>query len=361
MGYNAFAMKKPVAFFVCLLVCLALLAPAYACAGGGRGANVQPVVVTLAPAASPLLSPTLSPSPSLSPTPSPAPSPTLSPAPAPTAAPAPTPFSLLWLSDTQTMSFRSPLSLLKMGEWVAENRAQYNILEVVSTGDAVEHGANPRQWANYDAMRAYFADLPYFGIAGNHELGVREKDYAWYLARPDVLSLPPETVFEGGRAAYRLFSAGGVDFIVLGVGWLSEEDALDWANGVLETYRDRTAILLFHGVIDSAGRNLKIGKFIVQNYVMPNTNVRLVLCGHVPGSFTRVDEYDLDGDGDADHRAILSMYNYQTVGERNGQLRILTFDPAARTLAITTYSPVTEVFYRENGARTPVLVLENAF
>ena len=67
-------------------------------------------------------------------------------------------------------------------------------------------------------------------------------------------------------------------------------------------------------------------------------NVRLVLCGHYRGAVTRQQTYT-DADGTTRTVPYL-MYNYQEDEEKGlGYLRILTFDPVARTIDVRTYSP----------------------
>ena len=80
-------------------------------------------------------------------------------------------FSIVWLSDTQDMSFHKYNGAMsKMGKWIAENRERLDIRYIVQTGDAVENGAAPKQWQEFDTMYYHFKDdIPYIGVAGNHE------------------------------------------------------------------------------------------------------------------------------------------------------------------------------------------------
>ncbi|MPN41114.1 hypothetical protein SDC9_188656 [bioreactor metagenome] len=81
--------------------------------------------------------------------------------------------------------------------------------------------------------------------------------------------------------------------------------------------------------------------------VLPNPNVRLVLCGHVLGVSSRIDSIDDDLDGEADRTVAQLMYNYQNRKTDCGQLRILEFNTEDRSIMITTYSPVTDRYYRD--------------
>ncbi len=277
--------------------------------------------------------------------------------------PVPTPFSIVWLSDTQSISYHNYCYALRdMGRWIADERDERNILYVVQTGDAVENGFSDWQWENFDQCYNEFKDkVPFLAIAGNHEIGIRQHDYAGYLKRPYVSGIPSKNAFQQGRAAYATFRAGGIDFLILGAGWEAEEDATEWMNQVLKTHPDSVAILLFHSYINSGGKYSIIGKQMFEQVVKPNPNVRFVLCGHVLGTGVRFDDIDDDGDGVPDRRVTDMMYNYQHMEEDCGQLRLLTFDPLARSLDVLTYSPFKHRFYIDGYFRKSEFVIDDAF
>lgn len=286
-----------------------------------------------------------------------------SPSPSPSPSPVPTPFSLVWLSDTQNMSYYDfPGALESMGRWIADEKQEQNILYVVQTGDAVDEGWVPKQWAHFDQMYDQFKDvLPYFPIAGNHDVGIKWHGYEPYLARPYMQDFPPEQSFDGGKALYTTFSAGGTDFLLLGAGWESEENAAGWMNDVLKQHENDVAILLFHGYIRTDGTFTKVGKLMYEQVVAPNPNVRLVLCGHISGTGFRTDEFDDTGDGVPDRVVNAMLYNYQHYGENCGQLRILTFDPLARSIEVTTYSPFRNRYYKDDTFKAETFDLDHAF
>ena len=283
--------------------------------------------------------------------------------PAPTATPVPTPFSIVWLSDTQSITYYDyPHAMEDMGKWIADERENSNILYVVQTGDMVDNGFVQRQWDVFDECYNQFKDdIPYFAIAGNHDLGVKLQDYSAYLARPNVSSIPRRYSFERGRAAYATFEAGGTKFLLLGAGWDSEEMAVDWMNQVLKEHRDYVAILLFHSYINMDSSYTSRGQLMFDQVVKPNPNVRLVLCGHVSVSGARFEDLDDNGDGVTDRRVTAMLYNYQDFMDNCGQLRLLTFDPVARSIHVMTYSPYTKRYFWDDYFKTVEFTLEDAF
>ena len=124
----------------------------------------------------------------------------------------------------------------------------------------------------------------------------------------------------------------------MGVGFSIDDGFYPWARDVLKTYSDRTAILFTHSALGNDGSLTGPGKRLSDYVVAESPNVRLVLCGHYRGAVTRQQTYT-DADGTTRTVPYL-MYNYQEDEEKGlGYLRILTFDPVARTIDVRTYSP----------------------
>ncbi len=249
-----------------------------------------------------------------------------------------------------------------MGTWIAERKDKSNAVYVVQTGDIVDNGFSPKQWERFDVCFRCFQDvLPYFPVAGNHDLGVKRGDYAAYLMQPYIRSIPRENTFMRGRAAYMTFQAGGTDFLLLGAGWQSETMAAGWMNRVLEAHRDSVAILLFHAYIKPNGEFANAGEEIFHSVVEPNPNIRLILSGHVRETGVRLDEIDDDGDGVPDRSVYAMLCNYQDYSVNCGQIRLLCFDPATRGITVTTYSPYTKKFYKDSQYKSAEFLLKNAF
>ncbi len=277
--------------------------------------------------------------------------------------PRPTPFSIVWLSDTQMMSYqRYPGRMAEMGQWIADEQEEKNILYVVQTGDAVENGFSDWQWEEFDTLYNEFRGrIPFLAVAGNHDVGIQQKSYEAFLQREYVAGIPPEQAYDNGRAAYATFTAGGIKFIILGAGWFAEIEATPWMNEVLQRYSDHVAILLFHGYIAENGRYTIVGKNMFENVVKPNPNVRLVLCGHVCGTGFRAEDIDDTGDGIPDRRVNAMLYNYQDFELESGQLRLLTFDPATHGLTVMTYSPPLRRYFRDYVFASANFTIDGAF
>lgn len=270
-------------------------------------------------------------------------------------------FTIVWLSDTQNMSeYSYNHAMQRMGQWISDQKEVLNIQYVVQTGDAVENGANPKYWAEFDLMLDKFKDeIPYIGAAGNHE--IKKNGYLEYLARPEILSIPKENSYKNGEASYSTFEVDGCKFIIVAVGYGIEEESIGWVNFILENHKDHSAILLYHDYMQTSGRFSKNGKLMFKQIVLSNPNVRLVLCGHVLGLSSRIDSIDDNGDGIPDRTVTQMMYNYD-LDKDHGQLRTLQFNTTNHSITVTTYSPITERYYRDwmNGDQY-TFVLKDAF
>lgn len=271
-----------------------------------------------------------------------------------------TTFTIVWISDTQSMVNYYPTGALEsMGKWIIDHKEIDNIVQVVQTGDAVEDGDQPYQWDNYHKLTNQFSgDIPYLQVAGNHEKGVKPGTYSWryYLTQPEIMSTPDEQKFQGGKSLYSTFEVGGEKFIIMGIGYGAERASAEWVNAVLAEYAEYTAIIATHSYIRAGGEYMPEGEYLFENVVTCNPNVRLILCGHVSPCGTAYRAELIDG-----RTVNAMMYNYQAWGSDCGQLRTLTFNTADRSITVHTFSPYTGKEYVDVTFGTATFVLENAF
>ena len=322
------AFQKRIGRRLCLLLALLLLG----CTAPVREADLPatPIPVeTETPV--PLITPTPTP------TPSPAPTPTPTPTPSPT--PVPTPFSLAWIPDTQKLTYHYPEILKELGEEIVSRRETDAILGVLHTGDIADNGWKSWQWDNFDSCLDVLreAGLPFWPVAGNHDLGINLLKYGAYLERPFLKELPEGQTYLGGKLFYILIEAGGIRLLLLGVGWdgARDRDEQEWVDGVLDAYADVPCILVTHAYLAKPGMLLSYCNYLNKQIVAPHSNVRLVLCGHMHGFFSDVHTYDDDGDGDAERTVNVLMLDNQ-----DGLFlwRTLTFDPVSRSLTVVTHA-----------------------
>ncbi len=181
---------------------------------------------------------------------------------------------------------------------------------------------------------------------------------------------------------YVLFTAGGLDFVAVGLSYGVTQAEADWASSIFQRYQDRNGILLTHAYIapsgapDGRGANFSTdGSRAFSTIVAANPNVFLVLAGHEHGVGTnlktgvgvtiehnvvelladyqfykmtagelwpeKVDangNLDLDGDGTVDHRKDDLLQFGASF------LRLLQIDVDKAQMSIDTYSPMLDNF-----------------
>lgn len=275
----------------------------------------------------------------------------------PSPTPLPTPFSLFWVSDTQVYAYKYPQVFNKVFSFMVNAKEGYNALGVLQTGDIVDNRHLERHWTNaQNAIGLLKGSLPFWCVAGNHDVGADTADYEKYLSCGFCSVTDEEKLFRNGECWYDTFSAGGTDFLLLGIGWELDADYVEWAEGVLQRNKDKTVILLTHSFLTDDGNLTGNGKKLEGNLISVYSNIRLVLCGHNDGSVRWSKTY-------ADGRTVRALlYNFQDDKKYGlGYLRVLTFDPQDRSIAVITYSPWFDDFNYYRDTEKDEFVLTDAF
>ncbi|WP_345127539.1 carbohydrate-binding protein [Dactylosporangium darangshiense] len=196
---------------------------------------------------------------------------------------------------------------------------------------------------------------------------------------------------------YVLFSAGGLDFVAVGLSYGVTPQEAKWADSIFKRYKDRNGILLSHDYLkpstnpDGRGADFSApdGSPLYKQVVEANPNVFLVLAGHEHGVGTNLKtnvgvtvahdvvelladyqfytvpagqlwpalvdangNIDVNGDGTPDHKATDRLQFGASF------LRLLQFDVKRAEMHIDTYSPflnnygATEYDIRQDGSQT---------
>jgi autotransporter-associated beta strand protein len=270
------------------------------------------------------------------------------------AIPAPGPdFTLVALPDTQFYSETYTTILPAQTTWIVNNRVARNIVYVTGEGDVV----NSPSAGQYDVATAAYAILENpttTGLAQGIPFGVPVGNHDSYDSPSYTLfnTYFPTTRFSGRdyyggsytsgyRNHYDLFSAGGLDFIVLSLEYNASAAVLTWANGILAANPTRRAIVVTHSLLQAgtAWPNPAPWSTDGGTAIFPalsgNANLFLMLCGHNHGTGRRHEPV-----GSRYIDVLLADYQSETNGG-NGFLRTLEFSPANNVIRLKTYSPTT--------------------
>ncbi|WP_378147154.1 metallophosphoesterase [Cnuibacter sp. UC19_7] len=262
-------------------------------------------------------------------------------------------FTLAWETDTQYYNANPDYyqHQLDIHDFVLDQRDELNLQYLFHTGDIVDDSTIEDQWiradAAYDELDA--AGLPYGVLAGNHDVGHKEDDYSHYSQWFGESRYASNPWYGGSyldnRGHYDLFSAGGIDFMVVSMGWGPGEAEIAWMNDVIARYPERKVILNLHEFMLTTGGLGDIPQRIQDEVVATNPNVMMVMSGHYHDAFTRADAFDDDGDGTPERTVYSMLFDYQGLAEGGlGYLRLLHFDDETGTITVRTYSPSLDDF-----------------
>ncbi|GGL06018.1 hypothetical protein Sme01_55990 [Sphaerisporangium melleum] len=284
----------------------------------------------------------------------------------------------------------------KVVDWIKANKDARKISYVAHTGDIIENNirkpadeAMQRQVAGEFELSSKLqrgldeARIPNGVIAGNHDNQSGTEDGPGAIYNKYYGPSRYQDASKGWRHAeyggpwkegdnqnhYDLFSAGGLDFVVVGLSYGVTRDEAEWADSVFKKFPDRNGILLSHDYLvpstnpdgRGAGFSAPDGSMLYKTVVEKNPNVFLILAGHEHGVGTNVKpKVGQVGKGVVE---LLADYQFYTVSaDRLGLTQIGGYDPADQLqfgasffrllqfnvkraeLSVDTYSPLLNDF-----------------
>jgi hypothetical protein len=270
--------------------------------------------------------------------------------------------TIIVLPDTQYASTFVPDTFRAQIEWIVKERAARNITAVLHVGDIVEHPFERAEWgvAN-SAMRLLDEKIPYMVVPGNHDLGVNRasliNDYFNPVSMPWISGVMTPGHIEN---SYSLIDIGPCTWLVVGLEYAPRDLVIVWADKVFKAHVELPAILLTHVYLDgsdgtryhspaqagypvvacSIDQGLNDGEMLWQKLVVPNSNIRLVLCGHhFAGRRTSARP-----DGSLVHEVAADYQWWEGDWNGYGYLRVMEFDYASGEIRVQTYSPIRHEF-----------------
>jgi hypothetical protein len=279
-------------------------------------------------------------------------------------------FTIVALPDTQfysaSMNGGSPAMFNAQIGWCVSNRVSRNIVYVTHLGDIVENGdtnagagASDQEWANAAAALYQLENpattglaegIPYGVDVGNHDESPEgtpppkgaTTHYNQYFGASHFAGRSYYGGHYGtnGDNHYELFSASGLDFISVSMGYDTSANpaVLSWANSLLQTYSNRCALVSSHYIgNDTTPATFGVQGAAIYNALRTNANLFLMVCGHKwqTGEGSRTDTFN-------GHSATTLVSDYQGyTNGGNGFMRIMQFSPASNMIQVTTYSPWT--------------------
>jgi len=255
-------------------------------------------------------------------------------------------FTIIALPDTQNYASGYPTIFTNQTQWIVAHKDELNIVWVTDEGD-ITNGGSDLEFQRADAAYDLLEDpvttqltygIPYTIIQGNHDHATNifntYFNYTRFAGRSYYGGHYPTTKNDNN---YALFSAGGMDFIAIGIDMSPDTNELAWADTLLQTYSTRRAIVTSHSILNTDGSWTTEG-LNIYNALKDNSNLFLMLCGHMHSEARRTDVYN----GNTVY-SVLSDYQDYTNGG-NGYLRIMEFCPATNEIKVKTYSPYVNLY-----------------
>lgn len=271
------------------------------------------------------------------------------------------------LPDTQNYAVEDELikHVEDQVEWISENKDTYNIVFATHEGDMVSNGASHEQWDRIEsALSCLDGEVPYSVVPGNHDWETtndKSSSIDEYLDRFGEKRFEDKNWYDdvgpNGLSHSQIFSAGGREFLHLGLEWEPRDEVLDWADNKIEDYRHPTLITthshLHKGILNgkradqleeenSQGNH---GKKVFRELVYPKQEVLMVLSGHSFGGLLPRNrgEYHQISDNLGDQPVYEILADFQNrKGGGNGWMRNITFLPEENgydKISVSTYSP----------------------
>jgi len=232
-----------------------------------------------------------------------------------------------------------------MSQYVVAHQVEFNVAFATHVGDIVMNASTEAEWIRADAAMDILdpAGVPYSVGPGNHDDG----GYTGNTYYPDYFGTDR---FSGkpwyGSAYdsdnfnnYSLFSASGMDFIVINLQYNSTSEHWDWADALLKANPTRRGIIAQHNILNVDNSWQSTASQNLYNALQDNPNLFLMLCGHMhSGSDGSAYRLETRTGMDPVHILLTDYQDYNSSGN-TGYMRILTFRPATDEIYAQIYSP----------------------
>ncbi|PKO13235.1 MAG: hypothetical protein CVU39_20265 [Chloroflexi bacterium HGW-Chloroflexi-10] len=254
-------------------------------------------------------------------------------------------FMIVLTPDAQNASQNAPNMFTSQTNWIVNNKSTNNIVFVTSLGDMVNNSTSATEYTNADAAVDILdaGNVWYTMATGNHDIAYGPTLYTDYFGVSRYAGYQYSDGYWFGGAyddynTYSLFSAGGMDFILINLQYSPNTAVLDWADALLTTYSSRRAIVEQHDIL-----NINDSWYNQASYtaLRDHDNLFLMVCGHMHSASDGAAYVAGTGTGGAGQTIHVVLADYQDMNNGNGYLRLLRFSPTNDMIYMTTYSPYT--------------------
>ncbi len=279
--------------------------------------------------------------------------------------------TVIVLPDTQMYVYYPEIFRAQM-DWIVEETKSRRIDAVLHVGDVVDDPLDRAQWTVAStALRVMDGVVPYVLVPGNHDTDPARATLMNEFFAPASMPWIMGTWMVGQMENnYTLMDIGPQRWLILGLEFGPRHAVVSWADSILKAYAELPAILIAHAYLYDDGTRydwsakgaqqdfnphwyaytpeagINDGEELWRKLVLPNDNVRLVLCGHVP-SLKTAHLTSIRPNGTRVHQILSDYQGWENGG--NGYLRVMDFDYRQKAIRVQTYSPFLNRFEVEAG------------
>jgi hypothetical protein len=284
-------------------------------------------------------------------------------------------FTVIVLPDTQKYSESYPEIFCNQTEWIEESKEKLGIIFVSHMGDIVDNGSfSEKEWETAsECMGKLDGVVPYSIIPGNHDLDETNNKSSGFdnfnkyfpvsrFSRNDWY----KGNFNENQNGYQIIEESNLKIMFINLEIEPSDEALVWANNVISSNPDLYTIVTTHKYLpdESKTRDRKLnfssdgntGEDIWNKLIKNNCQTKIVLSGHYHSKYGENRIESLNSCGKPVHQ-ILQDYQSEKYGG-NGKLRVYTFIPKEKTIAVSTYSPHTDSYDNDADSRFSIPIIE---
>jgi hypothetical protein len=270
-------------------------------------------------------------------------------------------FTIAVVPDTQQEITGNPARFSARMQWLADHKTELNLQMVLHSGDLAnwdtpDHKQFVIASEGMDILNK--AGIPFAIALGNHDTAaVREGGSAAPGKTNTNLRITPTfntyfppsrfTKFSGSYEpgkmdnAYHIFTAGGLNWLVINLELWPRTQIVDWAKTVVQDHPHHNVIILTHSHLTAkstieptnGGYGDNSPQFVFNNLMKPYANVRLVFSGHIGSHGYRTDP---GASGNTVYQFLQCYHDNQA-----NPTRLLEIDTTNRTIKSRVYCPST--------------------
>ena len=257
------------------------------------------------------------------------------------------------IGDIQTLTYGHTEELACLYDWIVENKEEKKIEFVFGMGDITQNDIDSEWEIAREQMDKLDGVVPYALIRGNHD-GI--ENYNKYISNTEF-SKTLEGVFTEGEVtnAWKTFSVGDTDFLVLMLDYMPTNAALEWAAEVIETHPNHKVIVTTHSYLSKTGKTVDAvlgsrndGSKMWNKLISQHENIFLVLSGHIPSEFV-VATQTKGIHGNTVTQLLVDPQRVDVYEGATGMIALLYISKDGKTLHVEQYSTVRDMYFMSSS------------